>query len=131
MLEVLDYLRANGFRTYIVSGGGIEFVRRSRNSATASAGAGDRLQHPTRYEVATACRRSSGCPRSISSTTRRQAGRHPEVHRKRPIAVFGNSDGDFEMLEWVTPAPAAAGVIVHHDDGVREFAYDARRTSVG
>ena len=46
---------------------------------------------------------------------------------RRPIATFGNSDGDFEMLEWTTSAPGARlGLIVHHDDGEREFAYDRK-----
>jgi hydroxymethylpyrimidine pyrophosphatase-like HAD family hydrolase len=50
---------------------------------------------------------------------------------KRPIAAFGNSDGDFEMLEWTTSAPGARlGLIVHHDDAEREFAYD-RNSHVG
>jgi hypothetical protein len=50
---------------------------------------------------------------------------------KRPIAAFGNSDGDFEMLEWVTSAPGARlGLIVHHDDADREFAYD-RKSHIG
>jgi hypothetical protein len=50
---------------------------------------------------------------------------------KRPIAAFGNSDGDFEMLEWTTSAPGARlGVLVHHDDAEREFAYD-RKSPIG
>jgi hypothetical protein len=50
---------------------------------------------------------------------------------RRPIAAFGNSDGDFEMLEWTTSAPGARlGLIVHHDDAEREFAYD-RKSHIG
>ena len=62
----------------------------------------------------------------------RQAGRHPAAYRaSRPIAAFGNSDGDFEMLEWTTSAPGARlGLIVHHDAAGREFAYD-RKSHVG
>jgi len=63
-----------------------------------------------------------------------KAGKPVGIHKftgKRPIAVFGNSDGDFEMLEWATSGPGPRlGVIVHHDDGVREFAYD-RASPVG
>ena len=60
-----------------------------------------------------------------------KAGKPVGIHKfigKRPIAAFGNSDGDVEMLEYVTSGSGARlGVIVHHDDGAREFAYD--RTS--
>jgi hypothetical protein len=57
-------------------------------------------------------------------------GIHKTIGR-RPIAAFGNSDGDFQMLEWTTSAPGARlGVIVHHDDAEREFAYD-RKSHVG
>jgi hypothetical protein len=63
-----------------------------------------------------------------------KAGKPVGIHKfigKRPIAAFGNSDGDFEMLEWTTSAPGARlGVIVHHDDATREFAYD-RNSHVG
>lgn len=63
-----------------------------------------------------------------------KAGKPVGIHKfigKRPIAAFGNSDGDFEMLEWTTSAPGARlGMIVHHDDAAREFAYD-RTSHVG
>ena len=63
-----------------------------------------------------------------------KAGKPVGIHKfigKRPIAAFGNSDGDFEMLEWATSAPGARlGLIVHHDDASREFAYD-RKSHVG
>ena len=63
-----------------------------------------------------------------------KAGKPVGIHKfigKRPIAAFGNSDGDFEMLEWTTSAPGARlGVLVHHDDAAREFAYD-RKSHVG
>jgi hypothetical protein len=50
---------------------------------------------------------------------------------KRPIAAFGNSDGDFQMLQWTTAGKGARlGMIVHHDDAVREYAYD-RNSSIG
>jgi hypothetical protein len=59
-----------------------------------------------------------------------KAGKPVGIHKaigKRPIAAFGNSDGDFQMLEWTTSAPGARlGVLVHHDDAGREFAYDRK-----
>jgi hypothetical protein len=62
------------------------------------------------------------------------AGKPVGIHKfigRRPIAAFGNSDGDFEMLEWVTSAPGPRlGLIVHHDDATRESAYD-RRSPIG
>ena len=63
-----------------------------------------------------------------------KAGKPVGIHRhigRRPIAAFGNSDGDFEMLDWTTGAPGARlGMLVHHDDAEREFAYD-RKSHVG
>jgi hypothetical protein len=63
-----------------------------------------------------------------------KAGKVIGIHKfigRRPIAAFGNSDGDFQMLEWTTTGPGAGlGLIVHHDDAAREFAYD-RETKVG
>jgi hypothetical protein len=63
-----------------------------------------------------------------------KAGKPVGIHQvigRRPIAAFGNSDGDFEMLEWVTSAPGARfGLIVHHTDGDREWAYD-RGSAIG
>ena len=57
-----------------------------------------------------------------------KAGKPVGIHKfigKRPIAAFGNSDGDFQMLEWTTSGPGARlGLIVHHDDAAREYAYD-------
>jgi hypothetical protein len=63
-----------------------------------------------------------------------KAGKPVGIHKyigKRPIAAFGNSDGDLQMLEWTTSAPGARlGVLVHHDDAEREFAYD-RHSHIG
>jgi hypothetical protein len=63
-----------------------------------------------------------------------KAGKPVGIHYhigRRPIAAFGNSDGDFEMLEWTTAGPGARlGVYIHHDDAEREFAYD-RKSHVG
>ena len=133
MLELLDYLRANGFRTYIVSGGGVEFVRafsEQRYGIPPEQVIGSSIR--TRYEV------RDGVPAIVRlpelDFIDDKAGKPVGIQKfigKRPIAAFGNSDGDFEMLEWVTSGPGPRlGVIVHHDDGVREFAYD-RASPVG
>jgi len=133
MLEVLDYLRANGFRTYIVSGGGIEFVRafsEEKYGIPPEQVIGSSIR--TRYEV------RDGQPAIVRlpeiDFIDDKAGKPVGIHKfigKRPIAVFGNSDGDFEMLEWATSAPGPRlGVLIRHDDGEREFAYD-RASHIG
>jgi phosphoserine phosphatase len=130
MLEVLDYLRANGFRTYIVSGGGVEFVRAFSEQIYGippEQVIGSSIK--TRYEV------RNGKPVIVRLAEidfiDDKAGKPVGIHKfigRRPIAAFGNSDGDFEMLEWVTSGPGPRlGTMVHHDDATREFAYD--RTS--
>jgi len=133
MLELLSYLRANGFKTFIVSGGGIEFMR------------------PWAYEV-------YGIPpeQVIGSSIKTQfgirdgkpvllrlpqidfiddkAGKPVGINRfigRRPIAAFGNSDGDLQMLQWITAGEGARfALYVHHTDAEREWAYD-RKSSVG
>jgi phosphoserine phosphatase len=133
MLEVLQYLRANGFRTYIVSGGGVEFLRvfaEERYGIPPEQVIGSSIR--TKYEV------RNGQPVMVRlpelDFIDDKAGKPVGIHKfigKRPIAAFGNSDGDFQMLEWTTSAPGARlGVIVHHDDAGREFAYD-RKSHVG
>ena len=97
MLELLAYLRANGFKTYIVSGGGVEFMRPwTRAGLRHPAGAGDRpLASRRSSRCATASRCCCVCRRSTSSTTRpgKPVG-IDELIGRRPIAAFGNSDGD-------------------------------------
>jgi phosphoglycolate phosphatase-like HAD superfamily hydrolase len=133
MLELLDYLRANGFKTYIVSGGGIEFLRVFSERAYGippEQVIGSSIK--TRYEA------RNGQPVLVRlpeiDFIDDKAGKPVGIQKfigKRPIAAFGNSDGDFEMLEWVTSATGPRlGLIVHHDDADREFAYD-RASSVG
>jgi hypothetical protein len=130
MRELLDYLRANGFQTWIVSGGGIEFLRvlsEELYGVPPQQVVGSSIK--TRYEV------RNGTPVIVRlpeiDFIDDKAGKPVGIHKfigKRPIAAFGNSDGDFEMLQWTTTAPGARlGVIVHHDDAAREVAYD--RTS--
>jgi hypothetical protein len=133
MRDLLDYLRANGFKTYIVSGGGIEFLRvisEELYGVPPEQVVGSSIK--TKYEV------RNGQPVIVRlpeiDFIDDKAGKPVGIHKfigKRPIAAFGNSDGDFEMLEWTTSAPGARlGVLIHHDDAAREFAYD-RMSHVG
>jgi phosphoserine phosphatase len=133
MLELLAYLRANGFQTWIVSGGGIEFLRvfaEERYGVPPQQVIGSSIK--TTYEV------RNGKPAIVRlpqvDFIDDKAGKPVGIHKfvgKRPIAAFGNSDGDLEMLEWVTSAPGARlGLIVHHDDAAREYAYD-RKSHIG
>jgi phosphoserine phosphatase len=133
MRELLDYLRANGFKTWIVSGGGVEFLRvvsEELYGVPPEQVVGSSIR--TKYEV------RDGKPVIVRLSEidfiNDKAGKPVGIHKfigKRPIAAFGNSDGDFEMLEWTTSAPGARlGVIVHHDDAAREFAYD-RASHIG
>lgn len=133
MLEMLDYLRANGFKTFIVSGGGIEFMRPWVEKTYGIPpeqviGSSGGLQ----YEV------RDGRP-FIAKTAELffnddREGKPVGIQRhigRRPLAAFGNSDGDYQMLEWTTSgAGARIGVIVHHDDAEREWAYD-RESHIG
>jgi hypothetical protein len=127
MRELLDYLRANGFSTWIVSGGGVEFLRvvaEGLYGVPPHQVIGSSIR--TRYVV------RDGQPAIVRMPevdfVDDKAGKPVGIHKvvgRRPIAAFGNSDGDFEMLEWTTSAPGPRlGVIVRHDDAEREFAYD-------
>jgi hypothetical protein len=133
MLELLTYLRAHGFKTYVVSGGGIEFVRvfsDQKYGIPPEQVIGSSIE--ARYEV------RDGIPVIVRLPAvdfiDDKAGKPLGIHKfigKRPIAAFGNSDGDFEMLEYATSGPGQRlGLIVHHDDAEREFAYD-RASAIG
>jgi len=127
MLELLRYLRDEGFSTYIVSGGGIHFMRAFAEDAygippeNVIGSAGN-----TRYEVV------NGVPTLLKDPgiafIDDKAGKPVGIDSKigrRPIFVAGNSDGDFEMLEWATAGSGPRlGLIVHHTDAEREYAYD-------
>lgn len=127
MLELLAYLRAHDFETFIVSGGGIEFVRTFSEKVYGippEQVIGSSIV--TKYEV------QDGRPvlvresklDFIDDNEGKPVGINKFIGR-RPVAAFGNSDGDFQMLEWVTSGTGPRfGLIVHHDDAVREFAYD-------
>jgi hypothetical protein len=134
MQEVLRYMRANGFRTYIVSGGTVDFMRAfaeriygispqqvigSRQKlAFEVKGNGSEVVMLPQFDFNND---KDGKPLSIEAFIGR-----------RPIAAFGNSDGDFQMLQWTTTTTPGLrlGMIVHHDDAVREYAYD-RDSSIG
>ena len=135
MLELLDYLRANGFKTFIVSGGGADFMRVWTEGAYGIPPenvVGSTAQ--TKYEV------RSGKPVLVKTFDHLfvddKEGKPVGIHQfigRRPIACFGNSDGDQAMLEFTTignPHPSY-GLIVHHTDAEREYAYDAHPPSSG
>jgi phosphoserine phosphatase len=130
MLELLAYLRANGFKTFIVSGGGIEFMRPwteriygiPPEQVVGSAGG-------LRFEMHDSGPAIVKLPELVLNDDK--DGKPVGIQRhigRRPIAAFGNSDGDLQMLQWTTAgAGARFALIVHHTDAAREWAYD--RTS--
>ena len=130
MLEALDYLRANGFKTFIVSGGGVEFMRAFAESAYGIppeqvVGTSRKF----RYEMRDGKPVLMKLPEMqfLDDREGKAIGIETFIGR-RPIAAFGNSDGDLQMLQWTTAGPGAHfALIVHHDDAAREWAYD--RTS--
>jgi phosphoserine phosphatase len=133
MLELLAYMRANGFKTYIVSGGGVEFMRvfsEETYGVPPEQVIGSSIK--TKYEVLDGKPVITRLPQIAFIDDKE--GKPVAIDQyigRRPIAAFGNSDGDFQMLEWTT---AGAGprfaLIVHHDDAGREVVYD-RKSSVG
>ncbi len=133
MLELLTYLRANGFKTFIVSGGGIEFMRpwtEKIYGIPPEQVIGSSIK--TKYEVRDSKPVIVRLPEIdfIDDKDGKPVGIHKFIGR-RPIMAFGNSDGDFQMLEWTTSGPGARfGLIVHHTDADREYAYD-RESSAG
>jgi phosphoserine phosphatase len=133
MLELLAYLRANGFRTFIVSGGGIEFMRpwaEAVYGVPPDQVIGSSIK--TKFEM-----RPDGpvlvrLPEIdfIDDKEGKPVGINAHIGM-RPVAAFGNSDGDLQMLQWVTAGKGARfGLIVHHTDAEREWAYD-RESHVG
>jgi phosphoserine phosphatase len=133
MKELLQYLRANGFQTYIVSGGGIEFLR-----VFAEDTYGVPPAQVIGSTIKTRLEERDGKPVLVRQREldflNDGPGKPIAIHKfigRRPIAAFGNSDGDLEMLQWTA---AGAGrhlcAIVHHTDERREWAYD-RESAVG
>jgi len=133
MLEVLAYLRASGFKTFIVSGGGIEFMRPWSEKVYGIPPEqiiGSSIR--TKYEFRDGKPVIDRLPEIdlIDDKAGRPLGIHRHIGR-RPVMAFGNSDGDFQMLEWTTSGKGARfGLIVHHDDAAREWAYD-RESQIG
>jgi len=133
MLELLDYLRANDFKTFVVSGGGIEFMRpwvEGVYGIPPEQVVGSSIA--TKYEIRHGEPVLVRLPKLnfLNDKGGKPVGINQHIGR-RPILAFGNSDGDFEMLEWTTSGPGPSlGVIVHHTDMEREWAYD-RDSSVG
>ena len=127
MLELLDYLRANGFRTYIVSGGGVEFMRvfaEGVYGVPPEQVIGSSIT--TEFEMRSTGPVLNRLPRIDFFDDK--AGKPVAIHKfigRRPIAAFGNSDGDLQMLQWTDAGDGARlMVIVHHTDDRREWAYD-------
>jgi phosphoserine phosphatase len=127
MLELLALLRANDFKTFIVSGGGIEFMRTFSEEVY-----GIPPEQVIGSSIVTKYVVGDGAPQLLREAELHfyddKEGKPVAINAhigRRPIAAFGNSDGDFAMLEWATSGPGARfGLIVHHDDAEREFAYD-------
>jgi len=133
MLELLDYLRANDFKIFIVSGGGIDFVRvfsEEIYGIPPERVVGSSID--AKYEI------RDGKPVIVKlpeiDFIDDKAGKPVGIHRyigNRPILAVGNSDGDFQMLEWTTAGDGARlGMILHHTDAEREWAYD-RKSHIG
>jgi phosphoglycolate phosphatase-like HAD superfamily hydrolase len=133
MLELLSYLRANGFKTFIVSGGGIEFMRPWTERVYGippEQVVGSSIK--TRYEVRDGRPVLMRLPELnfIDDKDGKPVGINQHIGR-RPIMAFGNSDGDFQMLEWTTAGSGPRfGLLVHHTDAKREWAYD-RESHIG
>jgi phosphoglycolate phosphatase-like HAD superfamily hydrolase len=133
MVELLAYLRANGFKTFIVSGGGVEFMRPWSEQAY-----GIPPEQVVGSSIKTRFQMRSDIPVLFRlpelNFNDDKAGKPVSIHEhigRRPIAAFGNSDGDLQMLQWTTKAAGRRfGLIVHHTDSEREYAYD-RQSSVG
>jgi phosphoserine phosphatase len=133
MVELLEYLRAHGFKTFIVSGGGIEFIRAFAEDAYGirpEQVVGSSLAE--RYELRAGRGVLVKLPELGSLNDKATKPVNINLHLgRRPILAFGNSDGDLEMLQYTTTGDGPRlGLLLHHDDGEREWAYD-RASSIG
>ena len=133
MVELLRYLRANGFKTYIVSGGGVEFMRPWVGRAYGippEQVIGSTIK--TRFEMRDGSPVIARLP-EIDFIDDKE-GKPIAINKfigRRPLAAFGNSDGDLQMLQWTAASSGARFMgIVHHTDAEREWAYD-RKSSIG
>jgi len=133
MLELLSYLRANGFKTWIVSGGGIEFMRpwvEKIYGIPPEQVIGSSIK--TKFEIRDGKPVLVRLPKIdfIDDKAEKPVGIHKFIGR-RPIAAFGNSDGDLQMLQWTAAGKGARFCLyVHHTDAEREWAYD-RKSPIG
>jgi hypothetical protein len=129
MLELVAYLRANGFKTFIVSGGGIEFMRPwtekvygiPPEQVVGSSG-------KTKFELRDGTPVLLKLPAIdfIDDKDGKPVGINEHIGR-RPVMAFGNSDGDLEMLQWTAASSGSRYCLyVHHDDAEREYAYDRK-----
>ncbi len=133
MLELLRYLRANGFKTYIVSGGGIDFMR-----PWSEAVYGIPPEQVIGSSVKTKFEMRDGTPEIVRlpelNFNNDKAGKPVAINQyigRRPVLAFGNSDGDLQMLQWTTAGSGARlGLLVHHTDAKREWAY-GRKSHIG
>jgi hypothetical protein len=133
MIELLVYLRANGFKTFIVSGGGIEFMRPWTEKVY-----GIPPEQVVGSSIKTKFELRDGKPvlvrlpelNFIDDKAGKPVGINQHIGR-RPIAAFGNSDGDLQMLQWTAAGKGARlMVLIHHTDAEREWAYD-RESHIG
>ncbi len=133
MVELLQYLRDNGFQTWIVSGGGIEFLRVFAEEAYGIppqqvVGSSTQAEYRSDPSAPVIVKRPE--LGSVDDKAVKPVNINLHIGR-RPILAFGNSDGDFEMLEYTTTGDGARlGLILHHDDAEREYAYD-RESHIG
>jgi len=133
MLELFAYLRANGFKTFIVSGGGIEFMRPWTEKVY-----GIPPEQVVGSSIKTKFEQRDGKPvlmrlpeiNFIDDKAGKPVGINQHIGR-RPIAAFGNSDGDLQMLQWTAAGSGPRFCLyVHHTDAAREWAYD-RESHIG
>jgi hypothetical protein len=133
MLELLAYLRAKGFKTFIVSGGGIEFMRPWTEKVYGIPpeqviGSSIKVKYELRGDKPVLVR----LPEIdfIDDKAGKPVGIHKFIGR-RPIAAFGNSDGDLQMLQWTAAGTGPRFMLlIRHTDAEREWAYD-RKSHVG
>ncbi|HTR68000.1 MAG TPA: HAD family hydrolase, partial [Terriglobales bacterium] len=129
MLELLAYLRANGFKTFIVSGGGIEFMRPWTEKVY-----GIPPEQVVGSSVKTKFELRDGKPVLVRlpevNFNDDKGGKPVGINQhigRRPVMAFGNSDGDLQMLQWTAAGSGARFCLyVHHDDAGREYAYDRK-----
>lgn len=130
MLELLAYLRSKGFKTFIVSGGGIEFMRPWTERVYGIppeqvVGSSGKLKYELRDGIPVLLKLPE--IELVDDKEGKPAGIQSHIGR-RPLMAFGNSDGDLQMLQWTAAGPGNRfALLVHHTDAEREYAYD--RTS--